>query len=220
MTAVVQEAPPDISDYIPRVLEVAAKMSRRVAPDFAGYVEWLDLRQDCLLWALEHPHKVVEYLEPTEDDPKRLGGERALAKVFFNISRKTAYSAKADRLGGMVSDNHWYGSQLVIELLPRILDYDLWATGSGTGNTRSAGDPAEGGNQIAMLCDVRRAYDAASDQDKRLLYARYISTPAVDWTVLCDELERSRRTVERQTDNALRRIVRQLGGFRPDFGSE
>ena len=74
--------------------------------------------------------------------------------------------------------------------------------------------PAEGGNLLAMVVDIRTAYDKLELDDQQMLEQRYGSSPmllkdmAEAWNI-------SDSQVDRRIQSALRRLIDNLGGESP-----
>lgn len=174
-------------------------------------VEREDIVQELYLWALSHEEKVNSWL----DDGKR--GERLLGKSLRRRARAYALNEKAAKTGYEIDDVYFYSTGLLRELVPEALDRETWSepgTASETGKLSHTSRPAEGGNRVAMLCDVRASLEAGSEADKLLLWTHFGLRLDEDEhaLVLGITVEALRTRLHR----AVQRLQRRLGGPKPD----
>lgn len=210
-----------LDELIREVHPIANRVARTVAKQFTGYVEDVDLVQELMLWTLKHERKVREYLTPTDDDNKCVIGRRKLHTCYRRYARGVAHKIKAHNLGYDVGDVMFYSRALVEELLPRALDYENWLPTPSTGESRGGiSTPATGNDHLALLIDVKNAYEKSSNTDRALLFERFVLCPPKDEITLADEASVSRQTINRRVQRALGRIVDRLGGSRPDWGND
>jgi RNA polymerase sigma factor (sigma-70 family) len=81
------------------------------------------------------------------------------------------------------------------------------------GQPRKQSTPAEGGNLLAILIDVKRSYLKLNEDDKVLLRMRYYDN--VTLQEIAQYLECATSTADRRCTSALRRLQDQLGGETP-----
>ena len=97
-----------------------------------------------------------------------------------------------------------------------MFEYDLWSSPpqqEGGERRRGGGDPAVGGNWVATLADVSRAFDTLPTEDQDLLRLRYDEQiPPVE---LAARHGVSRPTIDRRVDRALTQLQDALGGAKP-----
>lgn len=168
-----------------------------------------DIRQEIWIWALEKDDKVSDYLDGGK------AGRRMLWSALRRAGVSYAAVEKARVLGYDPADQFHYSVGQLRELLPLALDRDSWVMASNGSQERTAltSDPAHGNNRLAMICDVRSALEACSEEDKHLLWTAFgLSMDDVDHAnvegITTDAL-RSR------VNRALRRLQKHLGGPKP-----
>jgi DNA-directed RNA polymerase specialized sigma24 family protein len=188
---------------------VAAQMSRRYW-SFGGTHE--ELVQEGWLWAAEHPEKLLLWFDDELTDPK--AGEKMLAKSLRNHLQGYGESLKAQALGYSTDDLTYYSRQYVRELLPLMFDDEAWMhPEQGDGERRAPSDPAAGGNWVATLADLSRAF-AKLDVNDRDLLTRF-HRDDVSNNAMADRCGVSKQTMSDWHDKAIRRLVDLLGGPRP-----
>lgn len=144
-----------------RLVEQAA---RRVASQYGKYLVTVDdCKQEIFLWLYGDGKKWVEArLKKSPQQIRRIQWKlRAVAKAY-------AEKQKAEKVGYDVSDVHWYTSNQIIGLMPLVLDDTFSGFGVPDVETddrrdlapRAKKNPAEGGDLMVMVLDIRRALDA------------------------------------------------------------
>lgn len=189
------------------IAAVAADMGRRYGRYGFGSE---DAEQVCLLWVFEHPRHLQDYL----DDEK--GGGRRLARVLRNECTDAGEEHKAQHLGYSRDDLFYYSKTMLSELLPAMFDRAAWLhpeKGDAETEQRRPSVPAEGGNWIATLSDVSRAFDKLDKSDRELLERFHRDGEKnMDMARKCGVSE---QTMSDWHSKALRRLVDKLGGPKP-----
>lgn len=203
------------------LLPIAASVAVGLKRQFP-MVDREDIEQEAWLWALQRPRKVTEYLSPeaTEEDPEPEPELGKVARAMKNQARKFCLKEKAQHEGYSVDDLSWYTTKELGTLVSVVLDdKDAWATPpQQDGEKMRGGDPAIGGNWLAMLADVSRAYDSLPGEDREVLALRY-GAGEEDKKVLrelAEEYEVTVSTVHKRITKALERLQDLLGGRRPE----
>lgn len=123
---------------------------------------------------------------------------------------------KAAITGYDVDDLYYYSTGQIRELLPLVMDRTSWVQQgvvADLGKISSTGDPALGNNRLAMICDVRSALEAGSDEDKHLLWTTFgLCLPEDEHALSMGITEDALRM---RVVRALQRLQRRLGGPRP-----
>lgn len=156
---------------------------------YRGYVDWQDVKQELYLWLLTHYDRAETWRERYDERH----AERTLVKALRNVGERYCRAEKAEIDGYSPDDEFFYSIPMVCDLLQLYFDTD-WMVPNGLELTRtSGGKPAsEGGNLVAMVADVGRAYEALPAPDKTLLHYVYggryvvsdaIATLAIEWGV-------------------------------------
>jgi DNA-directed RNA polymerase specialized sigma24 family protein len=125
---------------------------------------------------------------------------------------------KAEITGYDVDDLYYYSTGQLRELLPLVMDRESWTQAgvvADMGKITGTSDPAHGNSRLAMICDVRSALEACSDQDKELLWTAFglaVSEPehALSMGITED-------AVRMRIVRALKRLQQRLGGPRPQM---
>jgi DNA-directed RNA polymerase specialized sigma24 family protein len=74
--------------------------------------------------------------------------------------------------------------------------------------------PAEGGNMMAMMAEIRAAYLKLSTEDRHILYHKYANS--LSNAAIAEELALPSDDAARMRHNrAIKRLITRLGGFRP-----
>ena len=205
------------------LLGISESVGYAVARDFPG-VDREDLAQEALMWAVQHPRKMREYL--SHEDPQQAG--RLLSSSMRNEARAFAVKQRALARGDdSFIDDAWYSKEMLkgfgrsIEkrgLLHHVFDQDSWLNpekGESSG-VRSKRDPAEGNTWLATLADVSSALDKLKVENPAahtLLVLHYQQGYTYD--EIGEGLRIPKVTVSRRIDQAVRKIQDLLGGQKP-----
>jgi len=81
------------------------------------------------------------------------------------------------------------------------------------GTPRRQSTPAEGGNLLAILIDIKKAYLKLDQEDKTILQMRYHDGFTLNQ--VAQYLECATSTADRRSTSALRRLQNKLGGETP-----
>lgn len=174
-----------------------------------------DLTQMGLVWCVEHPRKLREYVDG-EDHGK-------LFLALRNFMSKYARDERAERFGYTLEDEAFYSKRMLKGdgtnpgLLHYVFDKANWQKPPARdGGGRSKGDPAEGGTWLAIMCDVDRALNALSETDRKLLREHYKNGTTYEemgdcWT----QPPVSKTTISKYIDRAVGKMVDFLGGPKP-----
>jgi DNA-directed RNA polymerase specialized sigma24 family protein len=81
------------------------------------------------------------------------------------------------------------------------------------GQPRGSSSPAEGGNLLAILLDIKKGYIKLDTEEQQLLTWRYHES--LTFAQMAGLLECAVSTADRRCINALRALQKQLGGENP-----
>lgn len=178
-------------------------------------VERDDIKQNLYEWFVSHPRKLTEW---------EALGKKSAQNLLYRSLRNQALDYcqiwKAKSLGYEVSDLFFYDASIVESFLPAIL---LGATDKAPelnlGMPGKPPAPAEGGNGMAMMAEIKSAYSKLSEEDKYILYLKYVNQLpdngiATTLGLPSDDAARMRR------NRAIKRLINKLGGFRPFLDEE
>ena len=209
---IVSEIHPSIYDIVPSVVKVVAKR-------FRGYVEESDLRQECYLFAAGKNNQFKDLLnEP--DLEVRKQNERKVGWQIKRAAERYARKEKASKLGYQVNDEAFYKGATISQLLPSIIGSVL--TGKpleqgqqlvDDGQPKKPSSPAESGNFLAVLIDIKRAYLLLSLEEKDLLERRYYHEHTLQQ--IAQYLECATSTADRRVEHAFNKLIEHLGGISP-----
>jgi len=207
-----KELHPILADLVPAV---ANSITRKVK----GWVERDDLKQELYLWVLGRQSQYLDQLNE-ENKQKREHNVSRLAFQMRRIAEKYARREKARKAGYQTTDEAFYDTATIAQLMPHILASVIEGTVLeqaqeliNDGQPRKQSTPAEGGNLLAILIDVKRSYLKLNEDDKVLLRMRYYDN--VTLQEIAQYLECATSTADRRCTSALRRLQDLLGGETP-----
>jgi len=207
-----KELHPILADLVPAV---ANSITRK----FKGWVERDDVKQELYLWVLGRQSQYLDQLNE-ENKEKREYNVSRLAFQMRRIAEKYARREKARKAGYQTTDEAFYDTATIAQLMPHILASVIEGTVLeqaqeliNDGQPRKQSTPAEGGNLLAILIDVKRSYLKLNEDDKVLLRMRYYDN--VTLQEIAQYLECATSTADRRCTSALRRLQDQLGGETP-----
>lgn len=206
------ELHPSLYDIVPTV---AQTIQRR----YKAFVEFDDIKQECLKWALTRADYLAEQLsEP--DTKKRQHNESRVAWQMLRVAERYARREKATRSGYHTSDEAYYESATLAQLLPFVIASVIDGTVLeqaqemiNDGQPRGSSSPAEGGNLLAVLVDIKKAYLSIDANAQQLLTLRYHENFTL--AQIAGVLECAVSTAERRCLNAVRKLQDELGGVSP-----
>ena len=201
-----------MADLVPAV---ANSIARR----FKGWVERDDIKQELYLWALGRQSQYLDQLNE-ENKEKREYSVSRIAYQMRRIAEKYARREKARKAGYQTTDEAFYDTATIAQLMPHILASVIEGTVLeqaqeliNDGQPRKQSTPAEGGNLLAILIDVKRSYLKLEEDDKVLLRMRYYDNNTLQ--EIAQFLECAVSTADRRCTSALRRLQDLLGGDTP-----
>ena len=207
-----KELHPILADLVPAV-------ANSIARKFKGWVERDDVKQELYLWVLGRQSQYLDQLNE-ENKEKREYNVSRLAFQMRRIAEKYARREKARKAGYQTTDEAFYDTATIAQLMPHILASVIEGTVLeqaqeliNDGQPRKQSTPAEGGNLLAILIDVKRSYLKLNEDDKILLRMRYYDN--VTLQEIAQYLECATSTADRRCTSALRRLQDQLGGETP-----
>jgi len=109
-------------------------------------------------------------------------------------------------------DHFTYTRQQIEALLPACFDPDFGILAAkAEQEVRSNGDPAHGGGLMAMVADVRSAWDRLDREDHRLLERRHNDGWGLDVIAASFGLENEQEAAD-LVDGAVDKMIHHLGG--------
>lgn len=208
-----------MTDVNPIIVDFAASVARSVANRYGKWVDRDDIKQECILWAMNRSEWVEQQLaEP--DTEKRKHNEQKLAWQMMRSAERYARKEKAVRSGYQPGDEVFYQSATLAKLLPfviaSILDGTVLEPAQEMildGQPKGSSSPAEGGALLATLMDIKQKFSELNAEDKQILTLRYHEQMTL--AQIGAVLECHATTADRRCDHALRALLDLLGGRSP-----
>jgi RNA polymerase sigma factor (sigma-70 family) len=127
---------------------------------------------------------------------------------------------KANKSGYQLMDEAYYETLMLGQLLPFVIASVIDGTVLEQaqemirdGQPRGSSSPAEGGNLLASLIDIKKAFLELDPEDQVLLRLRHHENATLQ--EIAAHLECAVSTADRRCTNALRRLQEKLGGDTP-----
>jgi len=197
--------------------EIAVTVARKVHRRYHTYFDMQDVTQELMVWILRRQDKIKEWLDhPKESDEYKMG-VRKLGKTLTRNADKYCRRMKAQKLGYEVRDEQYYSPISLSELLPFVWSDVVETRDASKPKVSGGGNPAEGGNYVIQLFDIRRALKKLDPQDKLVLQMKFFEQ--LNYQEIAQTFGVSDSTAHRKVDGALRRLNNHLGGQTP-FHSE
>ena len=206
------ELHPVVYDLVP---SVAGTIYRR----YKNYVERDDIKQECMAWAMTRTAYITEQLnEPNEE--RRRHNEQRIAYQMRRVAERYARKEKASKSGYQTTDEAYYESASIGQLLPFVIASVIDGTVLEQvqqmvqdGQPKGKSSPAEGGNLLATLIDIKRAYLQLDVDEQKLLRLRHHESFTLQQ--IAQVMECAVSTADRRCNNAMRKLIEQLGGQSP-----
>jgi DNA-directed RNA polymerase specialized sigma24 family protein len=206
------ELHPVIYDLVP---SVANTIHRR----YKAYVEKDDVKQELMAWAMTRAEDhIIDLMEPIED--RRKHNEQRIAWQMRRVAERYVRKEKAAKSGYQTNDEAYYESATLGQLLPFVIASVIDGTVLEQaqemikdGQPKGSSSPAEGGNLLANLIDIKRGYLKLEQDDQTILRLRYHENFTLQQ--LAQVLECAVSTADRRCDKSLRRLQDNLGGVSP-----
>jgi RNA polymerase sigma factor (sigma-70 family) len=206
------ELHPVVYDLVP---SVAGTIYRR----YKNYVERDDIKQECMAWAMTRTAYITEQLSE-ENEERRKHNEQRIAYQMRRVAERYARKEKASKSGYQTTDEAYYESAGIGQLLPFVIASVIDGTVLEQvqqmvqdGQPKGKSSPAEGGNLLATLIDIKRAYLRLDVDEQKLLRLRHHESFTLQQ--IAQVMECAVSTADRRCNNAMRKLIEQLGGQSP-----
>lgn len=208
-----------MTELHPVVYDLAPSVAGTIYRRYKNYVERDDIKQECMAWAITRTAYITEQMnEPNEE--RRRHNEQRIAYQMRRVAERYARKEKASKSGYQTTDEAYYDSIDAGRLLP----YVIASVIDGTvleqvqqmvqdGQPKGKSSPAEGGNLLATLIDIKRAYLRLDQDEQKLLRLRHHENFTLQQ--IAGLLECAVSTADRRCNNAMRKLIDQLGGQSP-----
>jgi len=169
-----------------------------------------DIRQSLYEWFVLHPIKLTEWEAFSKKSTQNL-----LYRSLRNQALDYCQIWKAKSAGYEMSDLFFYDAAVVEAILPAVLLGDVTeAPKLNLGMPGKPSAPAEGGNLMAMMAEVKAGFIKLSEEDKNILYKKHANS--LTYGAIAEELELPSDDAARMRHKrAIKRLITRLGGFRP-----
>lgn len=169
-----------------------------------------DIRQSLYEWFVSHPRKLTEW-----ESLGKKSAQNLLYRSLRNQALDYCQQWKAKSIGYELSDLYFYEPAVVEALLPAVLRGDVTeAPVLNLGMPGKPSAPAEGGNMMAMMAEIKAAYLKLNTEDRHILYHKYANS--LTNAAIAEELALPSDDAARMRHNrAIKRLITRLGGFRP-----
>ena len=203
---------PSLDDLVPSVVTT---IHRR----FRQYTERGDLLQEAWAFVLTRADHFNEVLSD-ENEVQRKWNEKKVAWQIRRCLERYARKEKASKSGYHLNDEAYYDTVTIAQLLPFVIKSVISDTALeqsqvlvNDGTPRKTPAPAEGGNLLAMLVDIKKAYEKLEKYDQDILRLRYHDNLTLQ--LISEYLECAISTVDRKCTQALRKLQNNIGGDSP-----
>jgi len=203
---------PILDDLVPSVVTT---IHRR----FRAYTERGDLLQEAWAFVLSRAEHFNEVLSD-ENEVQRKWNEKKVAWQIRRNLERYARKEKATKSGYQINDEAYYDTVTIAQLLPFVIKSVISDTALeqsqilvNDGTPRKPSAPAEGGNLLAMLVDIKKAYEKLEKYEQDILRLRYHDNLTLQ--LISEYLECAISTVDRKCTQALRKLQNNIGGDSP-----
>ena len=203
----------------PTLYELVPSVSYVISRKFKNWIDPEDIKQECYLWAIGRGQQFTDLLnEP--DYNKRIHNEKRIAYQMQRMAERFARKEKARKAGYKTTDEAFYDTSTIAQLIPFVIASIVEGTVLeqaqemiNDGTPRKQSTPAEGGNLLAILIDIKKAYLKLTQEDKTILQMRYYDNYTLQQ--IAQYLECATSTADRRCISALRKLQDKLGGQTP-----
>ena len=203
----------------PSLGEILASVVVTIHRRFRSHTEKPDLTQEAWSFVLSRAEQFNELLEVESEEQRKWNEKKIGWQIRRNLERY-ARKEKAAKSGYQINDEAYYDTITIAQLLPFVIKSSILDTALeqsqilvNDGQPRKPSAPAEGGNLLAMLVDIKKAYEAMDKEDQEILRLRYYDNLTLQ--VIGEYLECAISTADRRCTQALRRLQDRIGGDTP-----
>lgn len=201
------------------VYEIADSVTATILRRYKAWVVRDDVRQECYLWGINRGQQLTDLLSEANEE-QRIINEKRIAYQMRRHCERYARKEKAARSGYQTGDETFYETATIAQLLPYVITSVVTDAALEQAQTfvnddapRRAPAPAEGGNMLAILIDIKKAYEKLDADDQEALRMRYLD--GLTLQQIGQYFEVAISTAERRCNNALRKIQNIVGGDNP-----
>ena len=208
-----------MTELHPAVPDIVTSVSNSIFRRFRAYVERDDVKQECYAWYYSRAEHFNQLLSE-ENTVQRVINEKRMAWQMRRHCERYARKEKANKSGYKIGDESFYDTVTLAQLLPHviasIIDNTVLEAAQNLindGQPRKQSAPAEGGNLLAILIDIKKAYLKLDIEDKDILIKRYHENLTLQ--EMAEYLQCAVSTADRRCTSSLRKLLNYLGGESP-----
>jgi RNA polymerase sigma factor (sigma-70 family) len=208
-----------VTELHPSIYDIAPSVANTVYKQYKKFVERDDVKQECMQWAMSRVAYINEQLGD-ENVEQRRHNEQKIAWQMSRAAERYCRKEKATRSGYQLGDEAYYQTAMLGQLLPfviaSIIDGAVLEQAQEMirdGQPKGSSSPAEGGNLLSMLIDIKKCYEQLEQEDQRILVLRYHENLTL--AQIGEVLECHHSTADRRCNHALRELNNKLGGPSP-----
>ena len=201
------------------VYEITDSVTIVIMRRYKVWVKKEDIKQECYLWALSRGQALSDYLSETDEEQRAINEKRTAYQMRRHLERYCR-KEKAAKSGYSTGDESFYDTATIAQLLPYVITsivnetaLEQAQTMINDGSPRKPPAPAEGGNMLAILIDIKKAYEKLEQEDKEILRMRYLDDLTLQQ--IGQYFECSTSSADRRCTSALRKIQNLVGGDTP-----
>lgn len=207
-----EELHPALFDIVPSVVNVIYRRYKQ-------FVERKDLTQECFAWCLTRADSLFEQLSEPNEQQLQVN-EKRIAYQMRRVCERYCRREKAAKSGYLITDEAFYDTVRIAQLLPYVIASVVNDTALeqaqnliNDGTPRKPAAPAEGGNLLAILIDIKKAYQMLDKEEQEILRLRHHEDKTLQ--VIAEYLECAISTADRRCNSALRKLQQNIGGDSP-----
>lgn len=208
-----------MTELHPIVYELAPSVAYAIHRRYKHWVEKDDITQECIVWAITRNAYITDQM--SVEDVKQLEyNQKRIAYQMRRAAERYVRKEKAHKSGYQLMDEAYYETLMLGQLLPFVIASVIDGTVLEQaqemirdGQPRGSSSPAEGGNLLASLIDIKKAFLELDQDDQVLLRLRHHENATLQ--EIAAHLECAVSTADRRCTNALRRLQEKLGGDTP-----
>ena len=208
-----------MSELHPNFYDLIPPVSQSIYRKYRQWVERDDITQELYAWALIRADHYAELLNE-ENKLQRTINEKRISWQMRRHAERYARKEKAKKSGYQIGDESFYDTLVLAQLLPHVISSVLDGTVLeqaqemiNDGQPRKPSAPAEGGNLLAILIDIKKAYLKLDVSDKDILIQRYHNNLTLQ--EMAEYLGCAVSTADRKVNSSMRKLQNILGGESP-----
>ena len=207
-----------MTEVHPVVHELIPSVVYSIFRRYKNFTEKDDLSQEAWSWVSSRVDKINKDLIPDEEEQSYK--EKRIAWQMKRHLERYARKEKARKSGYNTQDEAFYDTITIAQLLPYVIASIVNDTALeqaqnliNDGTPRKPSAPAEGGNLLAILIDIKKAYLMIEKPEQDILRLRYHERFTLKQ--ISQHFQCAISTAERRSTSALRKLQTHIGGQSP-----